>query len=150
MNFTRWSARLPGTQRRAAARDDRSSVPAARAEYARPEGAPAQPDDDAPAPPGTATAEGLPGPALDDLSAREILGRLPAPVALLHGPDHRVAYVNDAYEAAFGPRPSGVPAAEAMPELDRLSVLPLLDQVLRSGTPVRSSPAEPPRAARTR
>ncbi|MBK3528296.1 SpoIIE family protein phosphatase [Streptomyces rubiginosohelvolus] len=135
MNFTRWSARLPGTQRRAAARDDRSSVPAARAEYARPEGTPAQPDDDAPAPSGTATAEGLPGPALDDLSAREILGRLPAPVALLHGPDHRVAYVNDAYEAAFGPRPSGVPAAEAMPELDRLSVLPLLDQVLRSGTP---------------
>ncbi|MEU5033066.1 SpoIIE family protein phosphatase [Streptomyces rubiginosohelvolus] len=135
MNFTRWSARLPGTQRRAAARDDRSSVPAARAEYARPEGTPAQPDDAAPAPSGTATAEGLPGPALDDLSAREILGRLPAPVALLHGPDHRVAYVNDAYEAAFGPRPSGVPAAEAMPELDRLSVLPLLDQVLRSGTP---------------
>ncbi|ROV67636.1 ATP-binding SpoIIE family protein phosphatase [Streptomyces globisporus] len=135
MNFTRWSARLPGTQRRAAARDDRSSVPAARAEYARPEGTPAQPDDDAPASSGTATAEGLPGPVLDDLSAREILGRLPAPVALLHGPDHRVAYVNDAYEAAFGPRPSGVPAAEAMPELDRLSVLPLLDQVLRSGTP---------------
>ncbi|MET8880616.1 ATP-binding SpoIIE family protein phosphatase [Streptomyces rubiginosohelvolus] len=135
MNFTRWSARLPGTQRRAAARDDRSSVPAARAEYARTEGTPAQPDDAAQAPSGTATAEGLPGPALDDLSAREILGRLPAPVALLHGPDHRVAYVNDAYEAAFGPRPSGVPAAEAMPELDRLSVLPLLDQVLRSGTP---------------
>ncbi|MYX00869.1 SpoIIE family protein phosphatase [Streptomyces sp. PgraA7] len=135
MNFTRWSARLPGTQRRAAARDDRSSVPAARAEYARPEGAPAQPDDAAPEPSGTDTAEGLPGPALDDLSAREILGRLPAPVALLHGPDHRVAYVNDAYEAAFGPRPPGVPAAEAMPELDRLSVLPLLDQVLRSGTP---------------
>ncbi|MER6601411.1 ATP-binding SpoIIE family protein phosphatase [Streptomyces parvus] len=135
MNFTRWSARLPGTQRRAAARDDRSSVPAARAEYARPEGTPAQPDDAAPEPSGTDTAEGLPGPALDDLSAREILGRLPAPVALLHGPDHRVAYVNDAYEAAFGPRPTGVPAAEAMPELDRLSVLPLLDQVLRSGTP---------------
>ncbi|EFE75760.1 SpoIIE family protein phosphatase [Streptomyces filamentosus] len=135
MNFTRWSARLPGTQRRAAARDDRSSVPAARAEYARPEGTPAQPDDAAPAPSATDTAEGLPGPALDDLSAREILGRLPAPVALLHGPDHRVAYVNDAYEAAFGPRPTGVPAAEAMPELDRLSVLPLLDQVLRSGTP---------------
>ncbi|MEU5326625.1 ATP-binding SpoIIE family protein phosphatase [Streptomyces parvus] len=136
MNFTRWSARLPGTQRRAAARDDRSSVPAARAEYARPEGTPAQPDDAAaPAPSPTETAEGLPGPALDDLSAREILGRLPAPVALLHGPDHRVAYVNDAYEAAFGPRPAGVPAAEAMPELDRLSVLPLLDQVLRSGTP---------------
>ncbi|WP_137235437.1 SpoIIE family protein phosphatase [Streptomyces sp. BPSDS2] len=134
MNFTRWSARLPGTQRRAAARDDRSAVPAARAEYARPEGSPAPPDDTSPAPSGPAPTEALPGPALDDLSAREILGRLPAPVALLHGADHRVAYVNDAYEAAFGPRPSGVPAAEALPELAQLSVLPLLDQVLRSGT----------------
>lgn len=134
MNFTRWSARLPGTQRRAAARDDRSSVPAARAESARADGSPALPDDPSPASSGTASTEALPGPALDDLSAREILGRLPAPVALLHGPDHRIAYVNDAYEAAFGPRPSGVPAAEAMPELTQLSVVPLLDQVLRSGT----------------
>ncbi|KND34572.1 SpoIIE family protein phosphatase [Streptomyces anulatus] len=134
MNFTRWSARLPGTQRRAAARDDRSSVPAARAESALPDGSPALPDDPSPASSGPASTEALSGPALDDLSAREILGRLPAPVALLHGPDHRVAYVNDAYEAAFGPRPSGVPAAEAMPELTQLSVVPLLDQVLRSGT----------------
>ncbi|MBQ1111026.1 SpoIIE family protein phosphatase [Streptomyces sp. 404i] len=134
MNFTRWSARLPGTQRRAAARDDRSSVPAARAESGRADGSPALPDDASPASSGPASTEALPGPALDDLSAREILGRLPAPVALLHGPDHRIAYVNDAYEAAFGPRPSGVPAAEAMPELTQLSVVPLLDQVLRSGT----------------
>ncbi|MGX5397086.1 ATP-binding SpoIIE family protein phosphatase [Streptomyces anulatus] len=134
MNFTRWSARLPGTQRRAAARDDRSSVPAARAESARADGSPALADDASPASSGPASTEALPGPALDDLSAREILGRLPAPVALLHGPDHRIAYVNDAYEAAFGPRPSGVPAAEAMPELTQLSVVPLLDQVLRSGT----------------
>ncbi|MFJ1780312.1 SpoIIE family protein phosphatase [Streptomyces anulatus] len=135
MNFTRWSARLPGTQRRAAARDDRSSVPAARAESARADGSPALLDDVSPASPGRPSTEALlPGPALDDLSAREILGRLPAPVALLHGPDHRIAYVNDAYEAAFGPRPSGVPAAEAMPELTQLSVVPLLDQVLRSGT----------------
>ncbi len=109
-------------------------MPAARAEYARPEGSPAQPDDASPAPSGSASTKALLGPALDDLSAREILGRLPAPVALLHGPDHRIAYVNDAYETAFGPRPPGVPAAEAMPELAQLSVLPLLDQVLRSGT----------------
>ncbi|GGY35616.1 hypothetical protein GCM10010342_23460 [Streptomyces anulatus] len=109
-------------------------MPAARAESARADGSPALPDDPSPASSGPASTEALPGPALDDLSAREILGRLPAPVALLHGPDHRVAYVNDAYEAAFGPRPSGVPAAEAMPELTQLSVVPLLDQVLRSGT----------------
>ncbi|MFH9688384.1 SpoIIE family protein phosphatase [Streptomyces sp. NPDC017413] len=134
MKFTRWSARLPGTQRRAAARDERSSVPAARAEYARADGSPVLPDDASPAPSGPASTEALPGTALDDLSAREILGRLPAPVALLRGPDHRIAYVNDAYEAAFGPRPCGVPAAEAMPELAQLSVVALLDQVLRSGT----------------
>ncbi|GAA2967276.1 MULTISPECIES: SpoIIE family protein phosphatase [Streptomycetaceae] len=127
MNFTRWSARLPGTQRRAAARDDHNSVPAARAESVRTRTAPAPPDD----PPEPSAA----GPSLESLTAREILGRLPAPVALLHGPEHRITYVNDAYTAAFGPRPCGVTAAEAMPELSELSLLPLMDQVLRSGTP---------------
>ncbi|MEW1689975.1 SpoIIE family protein phosphatase [Streptomyces sp. NPDC091265] len=129
MNFTRWSARLPGTQRRAA-RDDHSSVPAARAEYAQAETGSVPPDGDQA---GVATRTGA--PALEDLSARDILGQLPALVALVHGPEHRIAYVNDAYAAAFGPRPSGVPAAEAMPELTELSLLPLMDQVLRSGTP---------------
>ncbi|MCM2412755.1 SpoIIE family protein phosphatase [Streptomyces sp. RKAG290] len=129
MNFTRWSARLPGTQRRAA-RDDHSSVPAARAEYAQADTGSGPPDGDQA---GVATRTGA--PALEDLSARDILGQLPALVALVHGPEHRIAYVNDAYAAAFGPRPSGVPAAEAMPELTELSLLPLMDQVLRSGTP---------------
>lgn len=142
MNFTRWSARLPGTQRRAAARDDRGSVPAARAEYAQTESpaappdatVPRTPDEPAAAPPVSDGASGT-VPVLDDLPAHEILARLPAPVALFHGPDHRVAYVNAAYETAFGPRACGAPAAEAMPELAELSVLPLMDQVLRSGTP---------------
>ncbi|MGW1468361.1 ATP-binding SpoIIE family protein phosphatase [Streptomyces sp. NPDC002308] len=177
MNFTRWSARFPGTQRRAAARDDRGSVPAARAEYARSEGTaapgdaavPQAPDEPSPTgpPPRPDTTSGSPSdtapgsspsdstsdttsgsapagasagasgavPILDDLPAREILGRLPAPVALFQGPDHRVAYVNAAYETVFGPRACGAPAAETMPELAELSVLPLMDQVLRSGTP---------------
>ncbi|MFJ8888624.1 SpoIIE family protein phosphatase [Streptomyces sp. NPDC102402] len=128
MNFTRWSARLPGTQRRAAARDDHSSVPAARAESARPM--------TEVTPPGGSTDAAAPaGSSLEALPARELLGRLPAPVALLHGPEHRITYVNAAYTAAFGDRPHGTPAAEAMPELDELSLLPLMDQVLRSGTP---------------
>ncbi|WP_405664678.1 SpoIIE family protein phosphatase [Streptomyces sp. NBC_01166] len=129
MNFTRWSARIPGTQRRAAARDDHSSVPAARAESVRPKPA-VTPPDDAPETSVPATA-----PSLEALPARELLGRLPAPVALLHGPEHRITYVNPAYTSAFGPRPCGAPAAEAMPELGELSLLPLMDQVLRSGTP---------------
>ncbi|UYQ63061.1 SpoIIE family protein phosphatase [Streptomyces peucetius] len=126
MNFTRWSARLPGTQRRAAARGtdqglspakrSEGSVPAARGEYGQPE-----------PPPDV--------PALEDFSVPEILGRLPALVALVHGPDHRVVYVNDAYAAAFGSRPAGVPAADVCPELTELGLLPLMDQVLRSGKP---------------
>ncbi|MEU1216689.1 SpoIIE family protein phosphatase [Streptomyces sp. NPDC005791] len=127
MNFTRWSARLPGTQRRAAAQDDHSSVPAARVEAVGPD-TPATSPDETPEPSG-------PGPALEALPARELLGRLPAPVALLHGPEHRITYVNAAYTSAFGPRPCGEPASEAMPELAELSLLPLMDQVLRSGTP---------------
>lgn len=125
MNFTRWSARLPGTQRRAAARTDATtatdrltdgSVPAARAEQ-----------------PGDGTTATLGVPAVDELPVRAVLDRVPALVALVHGPDHRLAHVNDAYTAAFGPRPVGTPAADALPELKELGLLPLLDQVLRSG-----------------
>ncbi|MEU7089700.1 ATP-binding SpoIIE family protein phosphatase [Streptomyces achromogenes] len=123
MNFTRWSARLPGTQRRAAARTESAvspdrrgdgSVPAARAER---------------------SADASPAPAVDVLPARDVLDRVPALVALVHGPDHRIGYVNDAYTTAFGTRPTGVPARDALPELVELGLLPLLDQVLRSGRP---------------
>lgn len=81
------------------------------------------------------TDEPPPVPAVDDLPVREVLDRVPALVALVHGPDQRIAYVNDAYAAAFGTRPLGAPAREALPELDELGLLPLLDQVLRSGKP---------------
>ncbi|GAA2910987.1 SpoIIE family protein phosphatase [Streptomyces thioluteus] len=123
MNFTRWSARLPGTQRRAAARADRKtatapaaagSVPAARAGS------------------GPHTA---PVPTLDGLSVHDLLGQVPALVAVVYGPDHRIAYVNDAYAALFGPRTPGGPAREALPELQELGLLALMDQVLRSGRP---------------
>ncbi|MFG2434855.1 SpoIIE family protein phosphatase [Streptomyces sp. NPDC048508] len=124
MNFTRWSARLPGTQRRAAARTEHTAVPDRRGEGAVPAARVEQLTDDAP-----------PGLAVDELPVREVLDRVPALVALVHGPDHRVAYVNDAYTAAFGARPVAAPAREALPELDELGLLPLLDQVLRSAKP---------------
>ncbi|MGW6493383.1 ATP-binding SpoIIE family protein phosphatase [Streptomyces sp. NPDC055056] len=124
MNFTRWSARLPGTQRRAAARTEHTAVPDRRGEGAVPAARAEQLTDDAP-----------PGLAVDELPVREVLDRVPALVALVHGPDHRVAYVNDAYTAAFGARPVAAPAREALPELDELGLLPLLDQVLRSAKP---------------
>ncbi|MFJ4781631.1 SpoIIE family protein phosphatase [Streptomyces sp. NPDC088762] len=175
MNFTRWSARFPGTQRRAAARSEHAaaaqakrgegSVPAARGGRADPgTERPTLPADGGPADPtvsgtgttpstatGTATGPGTgpgtgtaatprtgvlaPVPSPDVLSVREVLGRLPALVALVHGPEHRVAYVNDAYTAGFGARTPGAPAHEALPELGDLGLLPLLDQVQRSGKP---------------
>ncbi|MFG3323798.1 SpoIIE family protein phosphatase [Streptomyces sp. NPDC048171] len=124
MNFTRWSARLPGTQRRAAARTDTAvspdrrsdgSVPAARVEQL--------------------TEEAPPVPAVDDLPVRDVLDRVPALVALVYGPEHRLAYVNDAYVAAFGMRDLGERAREALRELDEPGLFPLLDQVQRSGRP---------------
>ncbi|AJF66362.1 ATP-binding SpoIIE family protein phosphatase [Streptomyces vietnamensis] len=123
MNFTRWSARLPGTQRRAA-RGTEGSVPAARGEYGQQL---EQPDNEA--------AEAADIPALEDFSVRELLGRLPGLVALVYGPEHRIAYVNDAYAAAFGPRPAGATVADTCPEAEELGLLPLMDQVLRSGKP---------------
>jgi serine phosphatase RsbU (regulator of sigma subunit)/PAS domain-containing protein/anti-sigma regulatory factor (Ser/Thr protein kinase) len=142
VNFTRWSARLSGTQRRAAARSDHatslaqrgeSAVPAARAGQSSHRDGPAdQPSDDEPAPRAdTRPAPHTPGEA----RVRGILDRIPALVALVHGEEHRVAYVNGAYENAFGPRPAGVPARQALPELAALGLLPLLDQVVRSRRP---------------
>ncbi|MFJ4848937.1 SpoIIE family protein phosphatase [Streptomyces sp. NPDC088733] len=122
MNLTRWSARLPGTQRRnaqaAAASTEPSSggaVPAARG----------QAGDHADAPAHT----------LDALPVREVLARLPALIAVTHGSAHRLGYVNEAYTEVFGTRTPGEPARDALPELAELGLLPLMDQVFRSGKP---------------
>ncbi|WP_063735449.1 ATP-binding SpoIIE family protein phosphatase [Streptomyces sp. RTd22] len=155
MNFTRWSARLPRTQRRTAARSDRAarrpqpaagggSVPAARGEHT--DSSAGEP------PPGAAdAAPDIPPPAavptLDGLSVHDVLGQVPALVAVVYGPEHRIAYVNEAYADLFGHRTRGVPAGQALPELRELGLLPLMDQVLRSGTPrtvkARRVPAAP-------
>ncbi|MFF7330712.1 SpoIIE family protein phosphatase [Streptomyces sp. NPDC090306] len=124
MNFTRWSARLPGTQRRAAARTDHPAAPDRRTDGSVPA-----------ARAGRSTGIAPPVPAVEDLPAREVLDRVPALVALLHGPDHRLTYVNDAYVQAFGARPLGEPAREALPELEAIGLPTLLDQVLRSSRP---------------
>jgi PAS domain-containing protein/anti-sigma regulatory factor (Ser/Thr protein kinase) len=149
VNFTRWSARLSGTQRRAAARSDHatslaqraeSAVPAARAGQTAHQSAPAdQAPGPAPAPGPEPRAESRPGPTdapgISDARVREVLDHIPALVALVHGPEHHVVYVNGAYETAFGTRPTGGPARQALPELDELGLLQLLDQVTRSRRP---------------
>ena len=116
MNLTRWSARLPGTQRRNPAKPPAStgSVPAAR---------------------GAEPAGTEPHAVLEQLSVHELLGQVPALIAVTYGPQHRTGYVNDAYRQVFGPRGTGEPAREALPELASLGLLPLMDQVFRSGKP---------------
>ncbi|GAA3010976.1 SpoIIE family protein phosphatase [Kitasatospora albolonga] len=119
MNLMRWSARLTGAAWRPA-----------------PPPAPGEPVN-LPAP----REPGVPGALLDlreidelyDL--RNVLGRLPAPVAVTYGPLHQLGYANRAYRELFGDRPPGLPAVEALPELAGLGVLPLMDQALRSGRP---------------
>jgi anti-sigma regulatory factor (Ser/Thr protein kinase) len=131
VNLTRWSIRLPGTQRRNAAsraatggETGSGGVPAARAEQKDP--AAARP---------RAAAGGSGGRGVAALAVHELLGQVPAPVAVVHGPDHRIAYVNDAYAAVFGAREPGTPASESLTELVELGLLPLMHQVRRSGTP---------------
>ncbi|MFI2210621.1 SpoIIE family protein phosphatase [Streptomyces sp. NPDC020141] len=150
MNFTRWSARLPGTQRRAAARRTDRGIstapprPDRREDGGRAEGregsVPAARGDTAEADPARrpeerAALDPLPSaPPVEDFPIAEILGRLPALVAVAYGAEHRIAYVNDAYTTAFGPRPIGTRAADTCPELAELGLSPLMDQVLSGGT----------------
>ncbi|TDC06073.1 PAS sensor protein [Streptomyces sp. 8K308] len=124
MNLTRWGIRLPGAQRRHAPTGTEpgstGGVPAARGEQQ------------------STTPHGRPGNAghgVDALAVHELLGQVPAPVAVVQGGDHRVAYVNEAYAAHFGRRTPGAPARESLTELVELGLLPLMDQVRRSGTP---------------
>lgn len=174
--FTRWSAKLPGTQRRAAARSDRAAPrPAAGTPAAPPTAAPAPSAvpaaaDGAPSAPTAATTGSVPAaraehadpaptqdrtpatlpPTVDALSVHDILGTIPALVAVVYGPEHRLAYVNGAYAAVFGPRPAGHTAREALPELAALGLLPLMDQVLRSGKPRTVKSRKVPGGDRTR
>ncbi|MEU2720149.1 ATP-binding SpoIIE family protein phosphatase [Streptomyces smyrnaeus] len=87
--------------------------------------------------------------AIDALPVRALLGQVPALVAVVHGPEHRIAFVNEAYSHVFGPRPTGAAAREALPELVELGLLPLMDQVRRSGRPrtVKSRRVSPQQGA---
>ena len=151
MNLTRWSARLPGGQRRAStpsrttepvdgAGDGDALFPTARELL------------DANTPTSAATSQGSGSGPLDADAGRDgketgesradqrptvqdVLGHLPALVAVSYGPGHRIGYLNRAYTDVFGQRPTGVPAHQVMPELEELGLLPLMDQAFRTGRP---------------
>ncbi|HLZ70257.1 MAG TPA: ATP-binding protein [Dehalococcoidia bacterium] len=68
---------------------------------------------------------------------RELIGRLPAVVAIVGGADHRLQYLNRAAAGVFGDRARlGLPLAEALPELQGQALLAALDAVQQSGEPV--------------
>lgn len=164
MNLTRWSARLPGTQRRnanaAAAKaaaaaaaaagkgdgagggraegraDETAAVPSARGEGSGPAANSVAAISATSARSSADGAGGLPSiNGMDTLSVHDVVGQVPALIAVTYGPDHTVGYVNDAYTELFGARTPGAPARTALPELAELGLLPLLDQVYRSARP---------------
>jgi PAS domain-containing protein/anti-sigma regulatory factor (Ser/Thr protein kinase) len=124
VNLTRWGVRLPGNPRK------RSSIGSTPAADRRP--VPPARDGAAVLADGTQPAEAAP-----EIPFRfdEVLANAPAPIAVTEGPEHHIAFVNEAYRTMFGPRPAGGPARESLPELAELGVLPLMDQVFRSGRP---------------
>jgi anti-sigma regulatory factor (Ser/Thr protein kinase) len=131
VNLTRWSARLPGTQRRTVAANKAAKPPSANA------GAGGAGAGTVPAARGEQTYPAASALAehLAALSVQDVLGQVPALIAVTYGPDHCVGYVNDAYVEVFGPREPGAPARNALPELAELGLLPLMDQVRRSAKP---------------
>ena len=143
MNLTRWSARLPGGQRRASA-SAKAAVAAATATAgpAAPRTSPAEPEAAAIGGDPLSAAE-LPTQhsdsdgfgSHDHPTVHDVLAHLPALVAVSYGPGHRIGYLNRAYTDVFGPRPTGVPAHQVMPELEELGLLPLMDQAFRTGRP---------------
>ncbi|MQS12922.1 SpoIIE family protein phosphatase [Streptomyces kaniharaensis] len=126
MNLMRWSARLTGVPWRAAPQT------AAGTEEGAPSGDVVVPGPRDPT--NLATAAELLDPHKPQ-HLREVLNRIPAPVAVTYGPLHQLAHANRAYRELFGDRPTGLPACEALPELGTLGVLPLMDQVIRGGRP---------------
>src|SRR5947209_4552398 len=67
-------------------------------------------------------------------SARDLWEQSPAHVAVFHGPEHRVAFVNRAFTGAFGDGPShGLTAMAAFPALRAGTFFEALDAVLASG-----------------
>ena len=128
MNLTRWSARLPGTQRRTTVASKAAKPPSANAGAGSGAVPAARGEQTYPAV--SALAEHLAA-----LSVQDVLGQVPALIAVTYGPDHRVGYVNDAYVEVFGPREPGAPARNTLPELAELGLLPLMDQVRRSAKP---------------
>ena len=69
-----------------------------------------------------------------------ILGKMPASVTLLSGPEHRHTFFNDAYQALSGGRARiGLAMTEVYPEASEQGFIGLLNQVYTTGQPYQST-----------
>lgn len=67
---------------------------------------------------------------------RELLGLVPAAVAVVHGPEHVFAFANDLYLTLIGRNDIvGRPCRDALPEIESQGFIDLLDEVYVSGAP---------------
>jgi PAS domain S-box-containing protein len=70
------------------------------------------------------------------LRQRQMLQKMPGFVALLHGPEHRFAFINDAFVELAGVRDfDGRPVREVFHDIEGQGFFEILDQVFRSGEP---------------
>ncbi|UOQ53571.1 PAS domain-containing protein [Hymenobacter cellulosivorans] len=70
----------------------------------------------------------------NDQLLRRIMGQIPANIATLLGPDHRISFVNDGMQRLYGSRSvPGKKIAEAFPEVEEQGFVALMDQVYHSG-----------------
>jgi PAS domain S-box-containing protein len=71
-----------------------------------------------------------------EAAMRQLFQRAPSFMAILHGPTHEFAFVNEAYNQLVGQRDLiGKTVPEAMPEVIEQDFIKLLDRVYRTGQP---------------
>ncbi|WP_140871733.1 PAS domain-containing hybrid sensor histidine kinase/response regulator [Sphingomonas oligophenolica] len=72
--------------------------------------------------------------AADSRRLRDLMQEMPAFIAVMTGPEHRFAYVNDAYVAITGSRDYiGRPIRDVLPELADQGLFELVDRVYANG-----------------
>ena len=72
----------------------------------------------------------------NDMAIRQLFEQAPSFMAILHGREHTLAFVNAAYQQLIGHREVvGKPVREALPEFEGQGFFELLDSVYASGKP---------------
>ncbi|WP_078888423.1 SpoIIE family protein phosphatase [Streptomyces sclerotialus] len=89
-------------------------------------------------PHGAGAGDGADGPVGESsvVPALNVFDPAPVAVAVFQGPEHVLTYTNAVYRRLFGDRPLGVPARQALSDLQPQEHFTLLDRVYWTGEPV--------------